>query len=79
MVKRCRFCGGETVLERVTVENSWGDTRALVENVPAQVCQQCGEKYFDAATCRTLDRLRQAPPDAQRTVQVSVYAYAEAR
>lgn len=78
MVTRCYFCGGSTALDYVTVENGWGESRALVENVPAQVCQQCGEEYFDAATCRVLDQLRQHPPRAKRIVQLPVYAYQEA-
>jgi YgiT-type zinc finger domain-containing protein len=61
MVTRCYLCGGRTVRRFVTAENWWGDKLALVENVPAWVCDECGEAYFDAETCRQLDRLREAP------------------
>jgi YgiT-type zinc finger domain-containing protein len=75
MVTRCYLCGGRTELGRVTAENWWGGDLALVEDVPAWVCEDCGEAYFDAETCRELDRLRQVPPPARRTVEVPVYAY----
>jgi YgiT-type zinc finger domain-containing protein len=75
MVTRCYLCGGETERREVTAENLWGGELTLVERVPAWVCQQCGEVYFDAATSRALDRLRQAHPTASRTVTVPVYQF----
>ncbi len=77
MVTRCYFCGGKTELRRVTAENWWGEKLALVENVPAWVCTDCGEPYFEAETCKQLDRLRAAPPPARKTVEVPVYAFSE--
>ena len=72
-VTRCYLCGGQTALQRVTAENWWGDQLALVEDVPAWVCEQCGEQYFDAETSRQLDRLWDQPP--RRKVQVPVYSF----
>ena len=77
MVTRCYFCGGKTKRGRVRAENWWGDTLAFVENVPAWVCEDCGEPYFEAETCRELDRLRQAPPPARQTIQVPVYTFSD--
>jgi len=77
MVTRCFFCGGGTEARRVTAENWWGDKLALVENVPAWVCVDCGEPYFEAQTCKLLDRLRAAPPAVQRTLEVPVYSFSE--
>lgn len=76
-VSQCYLCGGATEHRLVTAENWWGDALALVERVPARVCQDCGEVYFAADICRRLDRLRQAPPPARRVVQVPVYAFTE--
>jgi YgiT-type zinc finger domain-containing protein len=77
MVSQCYFCGGRTVARLVTAENWWGGKLALVEDVPARVCEDCGEPYFEAAVCQRLDRLRQTPPPAHRTIEVPVYAFAE--
>jgi YgiT-type zinc finger domain-containing protein len=62
----------------VATENRWGEELALVEGVPAWVCQDCGDESFDAPTSRQLDRLRAAPPPARKTVAVPVYAFADA-
>ncbi len=77
MVTRCYFCGGKTEYRKVRAENWWGDTLAFVENVPAWVCEDCGEPYFEADTCEQQDRLRMAPPPARETVEVPVYAFSE--
>ncbi len=73
----CYFCGGQTEGRRVTAENWWGEELALVENVPALVCRECGEVYFEADTCKKLDRLRAAPPPARKTVKVPIYAFSD--
>lgn len=78
MVSRCHLCGGSTEQQRVTAENWWGDRLALVENVPAWVCNDCGEKYFDAQICEQLDQLRRQPPPADRTLEVPVYNFSPA-
>ena len=72
---RCYLCGGETEHRLVTAENWWGDQLTLVEDVPAWVCEDCGESYFDAEVCKHLDRLRKAPPAARRTLEIPVYAF----
>ena len=74
-MSRCYFCGGRTLPRKVTAENWWGDTLTLVEDVPALVCEDCGEQYFEAETCKRLDGLRAAPPVPRRTLEVPVYAF----
>ncbi|MBI3910331.1 MAG: type II toxin-antitoxin system MqsA family antitoxin [Armatimonadetes bacterium] len=78
MVTRCYLCGGQIERRRVTAEIRWGEELTLVEDVPAWVCGNCGEAYFDAATCTALDRLRQDHPPARRKVEVPVYAFSGA-
>jgi YgiT-type zinc finger domain-containing protein len=77
LVTQCYFCGGKTVPRRVTAENWWGDELALVRGVPAWVCENCEEQYFDAAISKKLDQMRQAPPPAQDTVKVPVYVFSD--
>lgn len=56
------FDGGKTTKKLVTAENWWGNKLMLIENVPAWVCDNCGEQYFEPEVCEELDRLRQSPP-----------------
>ncbi|MBE3573464.1 MAG: type II toxin-antitoxin system MqsA family antitoxin [Moorella humiferrea] len=78
MVSKCYLCGGKTVKKLVTAENWWGDKLTLVEDVPAWVCEDCGEKYFDADVCRVLDAMRETPPVEKRFIRVPVYGFKEA-
>ncbi len=48
----CYFCKGKVVEQVTSVDFLWGDDLQIIENVPARICQQCGEKYFEAASLR---------------------------
>jgi YgiT-type zinc finger domain-containing protein len=43
----CKVGTPESGFTTVTLER--GDTIVVFKNVPAQICPNCGEKYFDAA------------------------------
>jgi len=49
----------------------------MIENVPALVCVNCGEAYFDAETSRRMDRLIASPPGPRKTIEVPVYAFSD--
>jgi len=52
----CEFCGGTTV-KKVVRKHHWLHGRLyVVENVEAEVCPQCGERYFHAAVLDKIDR-----------------------
>jgi YgiT-type zinc finger domain-containing protein len=72
MLTECYFCKGTVVQEKVKVDFRWGDTLKVIENVPAGVCQQCGEKYIAAAVYKTMERLATSrrKPVARLTVDV---------
>jgi YgiT-type zinc finger domain-containing protein len=75
MVTRCYLCGGKTEHRLITAENWWGDKLMLVENVPAWVCENCGEAYLDGEVCLELDRMWESPPPLDRKLEVPVYLY----
>ena len=43
---KCYFCGAQTKEQLVTDLYTEGNVYLAVENVPADVCQQCGERYY---------------------------------
>ncbi|KFD41045.1 hypothetical protein HX99_05230 [Peptococcaceae bacterium SCADC1_2_3] len=77
MVTKCFQCGNPTVKKLVVAENWWGDTFTMVENVPAWICENCGEQYFDAEVVKELDKMKEKPPQAKRVMQVPVYVYGQ--
>jgi YgiT-type zinc finger domain-containing protein len=77
MVTKCFQCGNPTVKKFVVSENWWGDTFTLVENVPAWVCEHCGEQYFDAKVVKELDKMKGKHLQAKGVMQVPVYVYGQ--
>jgi YgiT-type zinc finger domain-containing protein len=54
---RCGFCSGDTVPRKVRKQH-WLEGRLyIVENVGAEVCPGCGERYFHARTLDQIDAL----------------------
>lgn len=64
MVDRCHECGG-TLFEAKNVRMIFdlGGHIKIVDRVPADVCIQCGEKYFSPSITRALAASRNDPPD----------------
>jgi YgiT-type zinc finger domain-containing protein len=51
----CEFCGGETI-KRIVKRQHWFNKRLyIIENVSAEVCTECGERYFHAKTLDMID------------------------
>ena len=74
MIDTCCFCQGTVESRRIRHIREWGDKIFILENVPAEVCRQCGEKYFDPDTVRKMDAIVTAAPGSQRHDQVPVYS-----
>ena len=56
----CTFCGGRVTERRVLKACWWGDKLiALVDNVPAGVCEQCGEQYYKAQVLKNIEAMLQ--------------------
>jgi YgiT-type zinc finger domain-containing protein len=68
---------GTTVPGNVTVTMERGQLTVVFKNVPAQVCDVCGEEYLDDETSNHL--LTLAEDAARAGVQVDVREYRPAR
>jgi YgiT-type zinc finger domain-containing protein len=71
---KCAICKhGETCPGTGTVTLERGDTTVVFKNVPADICSNCGEKYYDESV--TAQLLETAEEAAQARVQVVVREY----
>ena len=75
---KCHVCGGksarsEFVSEVFTLE---GERRALVEHIPAQVCERCGEATFSRDTTEQIRRLVHGSARPGKTVPLDVFELA---
>ena len=71
---KCVICKhGETQPGTTTMTLEHGATTIVFKNVPAEICQTCGEAYLDSAITR---RLLHIVEEAARVgVQVDVRSY----
>jgi HTH-type transcriptional regulator/antitoxin MqsA len=72
---KCHVCGStasrdELLSEVFTVD----DRRVLVERIPGQVCERCGEPTFSSATTEKVRRLVHGEGRPVRTVPLDVFA-----
>lgn len=72
---KCVICKhGETQPGKVTVTFHRNDTVVVIKEVPADVCQQCGEYYLDEAT--TARVLAMAEEAVKHHAEVEILRYA---
>lgn len=70
----CYLCGGHLVKKEVTKIQTWrGRLVGVIENVPAWVCNQCNEKYFDGAVLEKIDSLLRSRPKPKQLLRVPAY------
>lgn len=75
MIGRCYFCKGRVSEQKVKVDFHWGEELVVIEDVPAEVCEQCGEKYLDADVYREMEILAKGRVKPVRHATVSVFKF----
>ncbi len=55
-MNNCYFCiKGKLKKEKVDIVRWWGKELIALNDVPALVCQRCGERYFDAKVSQKIE------------------------
>ena len=69
---KCEFCDGDTA-PRAVRKQHWHNGRLyIVENVQAEVCSECGERYFHATTLDAIDKMIEADHPVKERLSVEV-------
>jgi YgiT-type zinc finger domain-containing protein len=68
----CEFCDGQTLTKKVKKQHWLGGNLYIVENVEAEVCLECGERYFHAKTLDRIDAFLKAEHDIKARLSVEV-------
>lgn len=74
---KCIECGGETQDRLVELLQPWGDKWYLFRDVPAHVCEQCGEQYFDADVMRRIDEMREDADSSDEHITIPAVKFTE--
>ena len=73
--ENCQFCGGNLEEKKTNVDLRVNDELIIFEDVPAKVCDQCGEKYFSADVYAKLERTVKKKKRVRRAVNVPVIGF----
>ena len=71
-------CGGQVTPRLVQKPCWWGEQLiAMVDHVPAGVCEQCGERYYEAKVLKTLEGLLKHRRLFKTAIRVPLADYAK--
>ena len=76
-LKKCPLCGGSLEERRITHAQQYQGRIVILENVPAEVCRQCGEVLLRPGVLERLQDLVWTEGTPKRTAQVPVYDLTE--
>lgn len=68
----CEYCSGNIQPKKVTVNHSYKGKLVIIKDVPVGVCQECGQRYYAAATLEKLDTMAQNSDTAPEKISVPV-------
>lgn len=75
----CTYCGGRVTLRHVQKPCWWGEQLiAIVDHVPAGVCEQCGERYYEAKVLKTIEELLKHRRTFKTQIKIPLADYAKA-
>ena len=77
-MKQCYFCRGRVVTKTITHMHTWKAQFFLFEQVPAEVCQQCGEIYFSPDVLEAMDKIVASNMEPRTQVAVPVFSLVDA-
>ncbi len=69
---KCEFCTGETHRRKVRKQHWYGGKLYIIENVEAEVCGECGERYFHARALDKIDSMIQGEHEVKEVLSVEV-------
>ena len=73
-MKRAICKNGETNLGTTTVTMTRGDATIVVKNVPAEICDNCGEYYLDDAISAKILSMAEEAIKQNQEVEVIQFA-----
>ena len=76
-MKKCYFCKGNIVKKKISHVHQWGEKIIIFEDIPAEVCEQCGEVYFSPDAIEIMDKATREISKIKKRVEVPVAKFAE--
>ena len=69
----CFMCKGEVIEKKVNYMVDLENTIIIIKGVPAKVCTQCGEQYFDDKTSENIESIVNKMKDLSTEITIINY------
>jgi len=76
-MNKCYFCKGKLARKRIRHVHRWGTRIIIFDDVPAEVCQQCGEVYFSPEVLKLMDEMTLQDYKPKAVLSVPVFSLPE--
>lgn len=75
-MNQCHVCGSNQIKEKLVKETFEVESKlVVVEGIPAQVCQRCGEITFNSETAENIRLIIYGNKQPNKSIQVDVFAF----
>ena len=71
--QRCLYCEGHLEMRRVNRLQQYQNHWVIIENLPALVCTQCGERYYTPLVHDLVVELISGKTRPERTEVINIY------
>jgi YgiT-type zinc finger domain-containing protein len=68
----CELCNGTTLKKKVKKQHWLHDKLYIVENVTAEVCLECGERYYHATVLDEIDYFLKTEHKVKERIDIEV-------
>ena len=72
---QCLMCHHDMVERKITLDLRIGEDLVVIEEVPATVCENCGEQVFTPEVTRQVQAVAQKRKERARTILVPVFSF----
>ena len=72
-IMECFMCKGELIEKKVNYMVDLKKTIIIIKGVPAKVCSECGEQYFDDETSQNIESIVNKLKDLSTEITIINY------
>ena len=73
-MKKCAFCKAPMKEDRIEHVHRWEGKLYLLQNVPAEVCSQCGEVFFGPDVLKAMDGVVMQKDKSEGQLSIPVFS-----
>jgi YgiT-type zinc finger domain-containing protein len=75
-MNKCHVCGSQEIREKLVKETFEVEGKmVMIEGIPAQVCQRCGEVTFSSEVAENIRLIIKGNKQPTKSIQVDVFAF----